>query len=246
MEAHYTYFVILALSLLGPLALSFDKKVAFYKKWKNIFAAMLLPALLYIAWDIYFTSKGVWSFNPNYITGVKIFNLPIEEVLFFLVVPYCCLFIYECIRVYFRNLKNKRKDALALKILAVILLITGIVFHKKYYTSWTFIFCALFIVIIYTNKKFFKHFDATPFIISFSLMLIPFLVVNGYLTSIPVVLYNDAENLGLKISTIPLEDVVYGMLLILMNIAIYEKIRNRKKSKRHRKPAVNYSPGLNS
>lgn len=205
---------------------------------------MLLPAIFYIAWDIYFTAKGIWSFNPDYITGIKIFNLPVEEVLFFFVVPYCCLFIYECIRVYFSNLKNKKKDDLVLKTLAVILLAAGIFFYKKQYTSWTFILSAVFIFIIYANKNFFKFFDATSFIISYSVMLVPFLVVNGYLTSIPVVRYNDAEILGFRIYSIPFEDVFYGMLLVMMNIAIYEKIKNQKRHKRHKKQRVNCSPEL--
>ena len=190
---------------------------------------MIIPAMLYIAWDIYFTSKGVWSFNDNYITGIKLVNLPVEEVLFFLVVPYCCVFVYECIRCYFPRLKNKRSADIMLKVLAIVLMITGIFFYQKYYTSWTFIFCSLFISVIYLFKNFFKDFDATSFLVSFAIILIPFLIVNGFLTAIPVVLYNEAENLGIRIYTIPFEDTFYGMLLVLMDIAIYEKIRNQVK-----------------
>ncbi len=190
---------------------------------------MIIPAMLYIAWDIYFTSKGVWSFNDNYITGIKLVNLPVEEVLFFLVVPYCCVFVYECIRCYFPRLKNKRYADIMLKVLAIVLMITGIFFYQKYYTSWTFIFCSLFISVIYLFKNFFKDFDATSFLVSFAIILIPFLIVNGFLTAIPVVLYNEAENLGIRIYTIPFEDTFYGMLLVLMDIAIYEKIRNQVK-----------------
>jgi lycopene cyclase domain-containing protein len=231
LETHYIYFTILAASLLGPLALSFDRKVGFRRKWKFLFPAMVLPALFYIIWDMYFTAKGVWSFNKDCISGIYFFNLPVEEVLFFFVIPYCCVFIYECIRVYFRNLKNKTHDKIILKVLAIVLIITGLVFYKKMYTSWTFIFTGAFIILLFACQKFFKHFDATSFLISYSIILVPFLFVNGYLTSIPVIRYNDAQNLGIKISTIPMEDVFYGMLLVMMNVAIYEKLKSRKRTK---------------
>jgi lycopene cyclase domain-containing protein len=226
---HYTYFLVLAASLAGPLALSFDKKVGFYKKWKYLFPAMILPALLYIAWDIFFTSEGVWSFNEKYVTGVKIANLPIEEVLFFLLVPYCCVFIYECFRSYFPQMKNKREADWFLKGLAAILLILAFIFRHRYYSSWTFFLTALFIILIYTRRNFFKSFDAFSFLISYAIILLPFMLVNGLLTKIPVVVYNNAENMGIRVFTIPLEDVFYGMLLTLLNISIYEKISAKRR-----------------
>jgi lycopene cyclase domain-containing protein len=228
LNTHYTYFLILAASLTGPLVLSFDKKVAFYKNWKHVFGAMITPALLYIVWDIYFTEKGVWSFNETYLTGIKLYNLPLEEVLFFFIVPYCCIFIYACIRSYFPNLSNKKSADWSLKGLAILLLITGMIYYNRYYTGWTFIFTGGFILIIYLFQNFFKCFDAASFLISYAICLIPFLIVNGFLTAIPVVLYNDAENLGIRIYTIPFEDAFYGMLLVLMNIALYEKLKTKQ------------------
>ncbi|MEO6721165.1 MAG: lycopene cyclase domain-containing protein [Ferruginibacter sp.] len=225
MNTHYTYLAILVAALAAPLLLSFDKKVAFYKSWRYLFPALLFPALIYIVWDIYFVSQGVWRFNRDYIIGIKFINLPLEEVLFFFVVPYCCLFIYECIRSYFPSLKNIKIADVILKLLAVILLITGIIFYERLYTSWTFIATAIFIFCIYTFPKLFSAFDAASFLVSFIIILVPFLIVNGFLTSIPVVLYNDAENTGIRIYTIPVEDIFYGMLLVMMNICIYGKIK---------------------
>ena len=149
LNPHYTYFLILAASLAGPLTLSFDKKVAFYKNWKYLFPAMIIPALLYIVWDIYFTSKGVWSFNEDYITGIKLINLPLEEVLFFFIVPYCCVFIYACVKSYFPNLANKKYAGLVLNIIAIGLIITGVIYSDRYYTGWTFRFTGIFVAIIY-------------------------------------------------------------------------------------------------
>jgi lycopene cyclase domain-containing protein len=226
-NAHYTYFFILATSLAGPLALSFDKKVSFFRKWKYLFPAMIIPALFYIAWDIFFTSKGVWHFNEKYITGIKISYLPLEEVLFFILVPYCCVFIYECIRCYFPKIKNKAAADIFLKALAVILMMGAIIFHHRYYSSWTFLFTSLFIMLVYVCRNFFKTFDAISFLVSYAVILVPLLIVNSFLTALPVVIYNNAENLGIRIYTIPFEDIFYGMLLTMMVICMYERRLNR-------------------
>lgn len=225
MNLHYTYFIILAASLAGPLALSFDKKVAFYKQWKYVLPATLVPAILYIVWDAYFTKLGVWSFNEAYVTGINFIGLPIEEILFFFIVPYCCVFIYACIRSYFPKLTNKKNANRILITMGVLLLVSGLFYHDKYYTGWTFIFTGIFILLIYSLPKFFKNFDAVSFLVSYAICLIPFLIVNGFLTAIPVVIYNDAENLGWRIYSIPFEDTFYGMLLVLMNIVLYEKLK---------------------
>ncbi len=227
MNTHYTYFLILAASLVGPLALSFDKKVAFYKNWKFLFPAMIIPALVYIVWDMYFTSKAVWSFNEKYTAGIQIFNLPLEEILFFFVVPYCCVFIYACIRTYLPGVVHIKMADTVLKLLAVILLATGFMYVDRSYTSWTFILSGSSIWMLYLFRPYFKSFDAVSFLMAYAICLVPFLIVNGFLTAIPVVLYNDAENLGIRIFTIPVEDAFYGMFLILMNIVIYEKLKTR-------------------
>jgi lycopene cyclase domain-containing protein len=223
--------LILGVALAGPLILSFDKKVAFYKEWKYVFKAMILPAFLYILWDIYFTGIHVWSFNPAYITGIMIINLPIEEILFFFIIPYCCLFIYVCIRSYFPAPKKRNLPRAVLIVLAAILLFAGILFYEKQYTSYTFILLALFIILLVISRNFFHGFNITTFLISYAVILFPFLIVNGFLTAIPVVLYNNAENLGVRIYTIPFEDVFYGMLLVMMNIAGYEKLKSVPNSK---------------
>ncbi len=189
---------------------------------------MLLPALFYIIWDAWFTSIHVWSFNENYITGIHILNLPVEEVLFFFVVPYCCSFIYECTRCYFPLIKTSLLSERILFVTGVLLFCVAVFFNQLQYTFYTAIFSAAFIFLLFLLRKKFESFNSAAFLISFALILIPFLVVNGFLTAIPVVLYNNAENLGLRIYSIPVEDIFYGMLLVMMNIVIFEKLKSRK------------------
>lgn len=186
---------------------------------------MLLPAIFYITWDSLFTSRAVWSFNPNYVIGSKIAGLPVEEILFFFVVPYCCVFIYECMLVYFPAIKSNAVADNILKLLSAVLFITGVVYLKQDYTSWTFILFSIFIGLFYGFRKYFAGFKTGVFLVSYAVILVPFLLVNGFLTAIPVVSYNNEENLGLRIYTIPLEDVFYGMLLVFMNLVIYERLK---------------------
>jgi len=67
------------------------------------------------------------------------------------------------------------------------------------------------------------------FLFSYTLLLIPFLITNGILTGYgleeEVVWYNDAENLGVRLVTIPIEDIFYGMLMILGSVTIYHLMK---------------------
>ena len=190
---------------------------------------MILPALFYIVWDIWFTQKGVWSFNDNYISGIKIFNLPLEEVLFFFVVPFCCVFIYECVAVYLPHLNESTITSLIFVSLAIALIAIGLFNYEKAYTFYTFLFCGVTMLLIYFLNATYQLLLLKRFLISYLIILIPFLLVNGLLTAIPVVIYNNQQNLNFRIYTIPVEDIFYGMLLIMMNIVIFERIRGARK-----------------
>jgi lycopene cyclase domain-containing protein len=72
------------------------------------------------------------------------------------------------------------------------------------------------------------------FFVGYFFSLIPFLIVNGILTSKPVVIYNNEENSGVRIfidglANIPIEDMAYCMLLLLLNVALYERFEKRNK-----------------
>lgn len=104
---HTEYFIVLALSLAAPLILSFSKKMDFYKYPSRLVLSILLPFILFILWDIFVTARGHWSFNPLYTVGFKIFGLPIEEILFFIVIPFCGLFTWESVKYFTRQKEQK-------------------------------------------------------------------------------------------------------------------------------------------
>ena len=96
------YGYILLFSFLGPFCLSFDRKVAYYKRIPRLLLPLLGVSGLFIVWDQWFTSMGVWGFDNAYISGYFLGKLPLEEVLFFVIVPYNCIFIHEVIGAYFQ------------------------------------------------------------------------------------------------------------------------------------------------
>ena len=185
---------------------------------------MLVIATFFVLWDMVFTKYNIWSFNPNYLIGVYLGNLPLEEVLFFFVVPFSCVFVYEVIIAYFKT--DWFAGAVrALNLLFLIFFLTfGLIYSTKLYTLFQ---CLLLVICLILHIKFLKVNYMGRFYAAFFICLIPFLIMNGYLTSLPIVIYNDVFNSGIRIGTIPIEDSYYCFLLLLMNISFYEFLKRK-------------------
>lgn len=232
----YLYLLLDIGSILFPMVFSFHPKIKFYKKWKYLFPAILIMAAVFLAWDYLFTEWGIWSFNDEYITGVKFFGLPLEEILFFFCIPYSCLFIYEALIVY--NVKNYLQRARLISWVIIAVLVVVLFFNYGYmYTGVTFLLTVAYLlqlVVIHRAQWLGR------FYMGYAISLIPFFIINGVLTAMPVVIYNNMENMGIRLFTIPVEDTVYMFLMLLLATALYERFQGRfKRVKREEKEAVN-------
>ncbi len=221
---NYTYLLIDAASLSVPFAFSFHPRIRFYRVWCAALPAIAVTALVFLLWDALFTSWGVWGFNPRYLTGISVGNLPVEEVLFFFCIPYSCLFTHYSFRVLRPAKvpsKDERSDGLSL---AVVALMLGALFHDRLYT-FSAALSVVFLLLI--NGQFVRRVHVRPFLSTYVVLLLPFFIANGILTGtgIPeeVVWYNDTENVGLRVGTIPVEDFLYGFSMILMNVLLFEQ-----------------------
>jgi lycopene cyclase domain-containing protein len=224
------YSQVLLFSLIIPLIFSFHRKIEFYKKWPAFIKANLLTIIPFIIWDELFTIYGVWGFNSQHVLGIYLSNLPIEEVLFFIIIPYCCVFTYEVFNKL--SLKNTRSIQLLSLILGITILLIGIISYTHIYSAVTFISLGIVLVVLFLlNPKFMKTFYVTYIVITVSF----FIIVNGILTggtlANPPVWYNNNETLNIRIWTIPVEDFFYSMLLLVSNIWLFEIFQSRTKIK---------------
>jgi lycopene cyclase domain-containing protein len=211
-----------------PLALSFDRRVAFYKRWPQVLPALALNAALFIAWDAGFTAAGIWGFNPRYLSGLELFGLPIEEVMFFFTIPYACVFLYETLRVYTSWNPGGKAVWWINQLVAGALLVSAVTLGQgRWYTLSAFSAAAVMLMVTRALEVSWMG----RFWIFYLLQLLPFFMVNGILTGSflpePVVWYSDAHNLGVRLGTVPLEDAFYGMAMLLLPLTLFEWLRAR-------------------
>ncbi len=222
------YLWVNFLAVVIPFIFSFHPKLQFYKNFKAFFLANLLVAVAFIVWDSIFTNMKVWGFNPDYVSGWYFLELPIEEILFFICIPFCCVYTYHCLTVFYKLQWSQRFESYFVPLIAVIFLIVGIANYSRLYTASTFISLGIALLAL-------KYIARAPWLsqasISYLILLLPFFIVNGVLTGAwlpsPVVWYDDTENLGIRLLTIPIEDMFYGFELILLNIFLYEVFKNK-------------------
>jgi len=216
-------------SLLIPLVFSFYPKFQFYKKWTSLFPAIFIMMAFFISWDIIFTNNGIWGFNPQYINGFKLFNLPLEEWLFFICIPYACLFTHYSLQYFFPNFTLSQKATSVFYVcLLCVLIITLWYNYDKWYTLVNFGYAIILLGLVYNkNPRLLGRFLPSYFV-----TLIPFFLVNGVLTGSfienQVVWYNNAENLHIRIFTIPIEDTIYSLGMLLTVFVLVEYFESKK------------------
>jgi lycopene cyclase domain-containing protein len=224
-----TYLLIDICTILVPFLFSFHPRIQFHKQWRSFFPGMIITAAVFITWDAYFTSIGVWNFNPKYTLGINLFNLPIEELLFFICVPYSCVFTYYCLDKFYRLDWSAIAQSATCIAISLVLVAIAIIHIDKMYTSVTFLTTAILCLLMKFVAKI-NWFGKAIGV--YLVLLIPFMIVNGLLTGTgldeAVVRYNDNENMKWRILTIPVEDTIYGFELYLLNLFFYHSIKQKQ------------------
>ena len=222
----FLYLLLNLGSISIPFAYSFERKMRFIKHWKAVFLSLTIVAIVFLIWDAIFTANRVWGFNPDYHLPFLLLGMPIEEWLFFFCIPYASIFIHYSLAYFKPNLLISDKVAKIITLFFIVILIPIIFLNTD--KSYTFINYSFLIFVLLIGYFFgIKHLQR--FYISFLIILVPFFVVNGILTGTgleePVVWYNNTENLGIRLLTIPIEDIGYAFTMIFGNVLLIEKFK---------------------
>jgi lycopene cyclase domain-containing protein len=207
---------------MGPLFLSFDRKVRYFRYWPKVFICIAIVTIPFLIWDIAVTGVH-WHFNENYTLPFRFWGLPLGELMFFVSVPFACLFIYQIMRTDKPIILIKNN--IFLYGMAGIACLASIVFllGGKYYTAivcfalaFTIIFDRLMKTQLLSQKRTFLFLAILTGLI---------FIFNGYLTARPVVLYEAKYLTNIRLWTIPVEDFGYGYTLILLCTILFEKFK---------------------
>ena len=175
-----------------------------------------------------------WGHRVVFVGGWRsrhwvVFLFLLCQWLFFFVIPFCSLFTHFALKHsapnFFLGENITRKIAYLLIAGTCLLLCTQ---FSKAYTAVD----ALFLIVTLTLGVVFYLKLLQRFFLSFLIILIPFFIVNGiltgWITDSPIVWYNDLENLGIRLTTIPVEDIGYAFSMLFGNLMIFEFLKPKQ------------------
>ena len=219
---HLEYLIFNIVVMAGPLAFGSMKRFYFIDRWKYAFLSIGIVAIPFIIWDALVTNRH-WWFSESYTLDLRLVYLPIEEIMFFITVPFACLFTWEMIKKYIsdRNVAFGNMVhilAFSLPLVGILLFLNG-----KEYTG--LVMFSLFVAIMADKLLKTNLVNQRCFYWYLTTIIIFTLIFNGYLTARSVVLYGETYQLGLRVFTIPIEDFGYGISLLFLCTILYEKFK---------------------
>ncbi|MET1055277.1 MAG: lycopene cyclase domain-containing protein [Pedobacter sp.] len=224
---NYTYlFVDLGLLLFSVLLFS-RKQLNFASQSKFIILALLINVFAFSVPTEFLTQLKVIVYNPPYLSGMTLWELPAEELLLSFLLPLSGLAVYLFLNISYPD-NTLEKYSLALSNIMLGVCIAMLYFgHQKLFTVFTFSILLVFLLYIeYVNKIRFMYRFYRAFLVS----LILFYSVYSVLTSVPVIQYTTEETLNFNLSHIPFESHFYFMSMLLLSIYLFELFKSRARN----------------
>ncbi len=210
---NFVTLILLLVVAFIPLLYKSGIRTRIFPKFKYFIPAIILTSAIFIIWDNRFTQTGIWNYNSEFFSGKEILYLPWEKWLYYIVISWVSLFIYEWVKIKFSQLKI---DNVSLAISLALFVVFGLVafFSRlKIYTFFTFFLLAVYFGYTIFRNRFKSHF--THFYITLLLLLIPFFLLSVVFVKLPVISYNPEYTLQFRLFQVPVENLA-GFFLLLV------------------------------
>jgi len=214
----HAYLATLALITVMPLISAIVRwRFAWAKHdWLRLLQVFALVSVPFVLLDSLSHARGWWAYNPDFVMGVRLLGLPVEEIMFFFVVPFACLYLYSAMQRAAPDVPFRRawlwRGVIGLAVVAGIILA---IIEPKERT----IFDAVLFAVVGTVAMFRRPTRTTA--IWLLLVLGLFLVVNTVLTALPIVAYDATFGSMYRIGTIPFEDALYNLSFLLLSLGVW-------------------------
>lgn len=220
-------YLLVDLVMLAPLVLIGVFKPEWFKGGlKPALSATVVASIPFVVWDSLVVGRH-WWFNEAHVMPVRFFGLPIEEYLFFLVVPMACLITWE---LAFDAKRERPVDWLKFAG-PLLLLVTAALGAKAWstgreYTAFSLWSVSLSVVVdVLSGTRVYSMKKGWAFLVTVAALTTIF---NGYLTGRPVVLYDEQYQVPFRVITIPIEDYGFGIALAMLAAIRYQSGRARR------------------
>ena len=214
----FTYYIFNIIVFLPVLILSFMTDVKPHRHIRGLFAGYLLVSVPFMIWDVWATSAGHWGFNSEYVTGPYIFNVPLEEYLFFLTVPFALVYVWGVVK---KHVTDKALAGilplLVFGAVAAISIWTLVAYWENGYTRSAMIAALIATVAAATSRLAYTKRFWTFQVILLGL----FMIFNSILTMLPIITYGQDAIIGLNVGTIPVEDFFFNFAFATLFLLVY-------------------------
>ncbi len=220
-----TLILLLAVAFV-PLLFGSGNRTRIFPKLKYFIPAIIFTGAVFLIWDDRFTQIGIWSYNPEYLSGKEILNLPWERWLYYIVISWVSLFVYEWVKLKFGHLKIDNPVAALSLVFLVAFGLIAFFSRQKVYTFFTFFLLSIYFGYTLLRNRFKSH--LTNFYITYFILLIPFFILSAILVALPVIYYHPEYTLQFHLLNVPVENLACFFLLLFINITISEYLTERR------------------
>ncbi len=223
---NFVTLILLLIIAFIPLLFGSENRTRIFPKLKYFIPAIIFTEAVFIIWNNRFAQMGIWSYNPDYLSGKEIFNLPWEIWLYYIVISWVSLFIYEWVKIKFSRIQLANVFVVVSLVLLVVFGLIAFFFKAKIYTFFTFFLLTIYFGYTLFRNRFKRH--LTGFYLTFFILLIPYFLLSLILVTLPVISYLPEYELPFRLLQVPVENLAGFFLLLIINITISEYLSDRR------------------